>query len=303
MPKPIVCIGAALVDETFSTKELPVLGTSNPASYFHSMGGVACNIANHLALLGLRVELISHFGEDADGKWLMESCQNNGLGIGFSLINQLPTGRFVAILSPEGDLFTAVSVSPVETEITVSFLQQKIEVLKIAALLVLDCNLSSDVLRWLLEFCSIENIPAIVEPVSVAKSARLKGINLQSVLLLTPNQSEMRQLVESTEKDLGKLANVLLNRGVNQVWVRNGKLGSTIFSSSSTIELAAPSVEVVDTTGAGDSALAGWIYGWMNHKNPETCLRYGHALAGIVLQTKGSLQAQLTAQMLEKQLI
>lgn len=298
MKKLVVCIGAALIDETFICLENPMLATSNPSIYFRSSGGVACNIAQNLAMLGNEVELITHFGLDVDGNWLRNQCLKSGVGIENSIQNGNETGKFVAILSPDGELFTAVSICPVETEITIAALEQKTNLLQSASVVVCDCNLNSDVLQWILEFCFIENIPCIIDPVSVPKASRIKGANLKNLLLLTPNLDEMNALLDADSEHTTP-ANSLINKGIQNIWVRNGKLGSELISKNSTIKLEALKLTITDSTGAGDAALAGWIHAWIQNKTPETCLQYGLALASIILQTKGSLEPKLSPEMLE----
>lgn len=297
---PIICIGATLVDESFSCIENPINGTSNPAEYFRSPGGVAHNISRHLALLGHHVELITHFGNDTDGDWLMQKCKSGGVGISHSLINLSSTGRYVAILSPTGDLFAGAVTTSFENEITPEFLNNKKRFLKTASLLQIDCNLSTSALDWLIQFSREENIPCIIEPVSISKASRLQNVDLKDVLLITPNLDEMNALTGSNKNNnLATAIQQLLNRGVKYLWVRKGKNGSEIYSSVDRFELAAPDVNVIDSTGAGDASLAGWIHAWIMKNNPENCLRYGHALASLVLQTKGAIQQKLTKDILE----
>ena len=299
--KTVVCVGAILIDECFTSLEKPIWATSNPATCFRSTGGVAGNIANHLALLGQCVELVSHFGNDNDGKWLMERCQANGIGISHSIINNTDTGRYAAILSPTGELFAGVMSGHLESVITVAFLKTKISLFKSASILQIDCNLRADCLEWLLDFSDREKIPCIIEPVSIPKAGRLAYATIRNVLLITPNLEELAALSGVTGKNNQEtLIPELLSRGVKNLWIRNGKKGSKLFTTDSIYELAAPHVNVVDTTGAGDAALAGWIYAWLREKSPEKCLLYGHSMASIILQIKGAVQDNLTSEILEK---
>ena len=302
--KLVVCIGAALIDESFHFEMQPVTGTSNPSTFCRSPGGVARNIANHLALLGNSVELITHFGNDSDGKWLMKNCISCGIGISHSLVNETDTGRYVAMLSPEGDLFAGAVSTQFESLITPAFLQKRIPLLKRASLILMDCNLSSESLDWLLRFCLNENLQCIIEPVSVPKAARLQNTNLDNVLLITPNRDEMSAI--SSEKDqlqLEILVQHLLKRGVKYLWVRNGKEGSVTYEKDYNFKLDAPIVHVKDTTGAGDAALAGWIHARLTDKNLEDCVRYGHALASLILQENGAIKNNLTSSLLEDRFI
>src|SRR5436190_1343036 len=125
MPKKIICIGAALIDEIYTTKDIPQSGTSNPATREISAGGVARNIAQHLAQLRNQVDLITHFGNDDAGKFLMEQCRNLNIGISHSKINEAATGHFTAILSPDGNLFAAASATIFDEELDVNFLNTK----------------------------------------------------------------------------------------------------------------------------------------------------------------------------------
>lgn len=294
--KLVVCIGAALIDESYRLENQPVARTSNPASLHRTAGGVARNISHHLALLGNQVELISHFGNDTDGRWLMDQCTECGIGISHSLVNDIPTGRFVAMLSPEGDLFAGAVSTHFETLISPVFLQTKFSILKKASLLLIDCNLSAESLNCLLQFCRDEKIPCMIEPVSVPKASRLKNADLNGVLIITPNRDEMAAILGDTGMEPVKS---ILNSGVHYLWMRKGKEGSIMFSKMHQFELDAPDVQLIDTTGAGDAALAGWMHAWLRDHKSEDCVRYGHALASLVLQTKGAIRNDLTFQLLE----
>lgn len=296
----MVCIGAMLVDECFTSIEIPIPGTSNPSTYFRSSGGVAGNIANHLALLGQNVELITYFGEDTDGKWLIEKCKENLVGISHSIISKQNTGRYVALLAPSGELYTGAMSGHFDTVINIPFLENKISLLKSASILLIDCNLSTDCLKWLLEFGERENIPCLVEPVSIPKAKKLQLLPIKNIFLLTPNYEEMAVICGVNEKNNpDKLIDEILSRGVKNLWVRNGTKGSTIYNTEKKFELTAPKVNVIDSTGAGDAALAGWIYAWINNKSQIDCLLYGHSMASLILGVKGAIKNELTSEILE----
>ena len=165
---PVICIGAALVDDSFHCLNEPLRGTSNPATHFRSAGGVARNVAHHLAQLGNPVELISEFGDDADGHWLRNLCTSAGMGISHSLVAESGTGRFTGIISPSGELYAGASDT--HLEITTSFLAKLEGVLKPASAILFDCNLDVTCVVWLLQFCRTNSIPCLVEPVSGLKA-------------------------------------------------------------------------------------------------------------------------------------
>lgn len=299
--KTVFCIGAALVDEIYHSVDQPVVGSSNPSSYVKTPGGVARNIAHHLALLGDSVELISHFGNDPDGDWLMKKCSESGIGISHSLINTTHTGKFAAFIAPEGELITGAVSTHFEELITPEFLQSKAPLLKEASVVLFDCNLSVESMQWLTLFCQEQKIPYIIEPVSVTKAERLLQVDIQNTLLITPNEIEMAKLsVGSNDLSAEILIGNILKKGVHYVWVRKGKAGSVLHTTNNQFVLKAPSIKVMDSTGAGDAALAGWIHAWLMSKHPEDCVRYGHALASLVLQVKGAILEKADSKTLQQ---
>lgn len=148
------------------------------------------------------------------------------------------------------------------------FLQQNFRpLLKSASLVLMDTNLNAESLTWLLEFCQSENIPCIIEPVSVPKAARLQKADLNNVLLMTPNRDEIVALNGNPGNGVPEeQIRLTLGRGVQYLWMRDGKNGSGLYSKESAFQLPAPRVQVVDTTGAGDAALAGWVHPWLMNK-------------------------------------
>ena len=75
MSNPVICIGAALVDELYHASNPILLATTNEGTVHRSAGGVSRNIAHQLALLGVPVQLISVFGSDGEGDWLKTICE------------------------------------------------------------------------------------------------------------------------------------------------------------------------------------------------------------------------------------
>ena len=297
--KVVVCIGAALVDEIFISQNPIHLGTSNPSIFFKSAGGVARNIAGLLAQLNHPIELITHLGMDSEGDWIIEKCREVGIGLKHSLQNEKSSGRFLALLHPNGELHTGASYSNIETEIRPEFLQGKTDFLKTAELLVIDCNLSKETIDWLLDFSIQKNIPIIVEPVSLSKSKKMNDANWNNVLLYTPNELELNVLGDILNKE-NQISN-LLQQGLKNLWIRSGKDGSTIYNSEKTIHLAASEIKIIDSTGAGDAALAGWIHGWLLNYSTEKCLQYGHTLAAMILQIKGAEINKLNCELLDSE--
>jgi pseudouridine kinase len=90
----------------------------------------------------------------------------------------------------------------------------------------------------------------------------------------------------------------LLNKGIQHIWLHNGKHGSALYSKEKSITLHAPVIEVVDCTGAGDGSLSGYILGKYLGKDDMDCLKLAHTLSVEILQVNGAIATHLNQQKL-----
>ena len=298
MPSPVICIGATLVDELFFCNEKTVAATSNPAVLKRYAGGVVRNIAHHLALLEIPVQLITVLGNDPDGEWLKNDCEKNGIDMDAVLWVNDNTGKYASILDADGSLYAAACTDPCGKYLNQEFLQQKKAILGTAAMIIADTNISEDTLAWLADYCREKNIPLLVEPVSVAMAGKLAAIDISGIFMLTPNEDELPSLCNIAHQNVLDCLEELFKRGVKNIWLRKGEKGSQFFNKESCFALHAPQITVTDSTGAGDAALAGWVAAYSWGSDPLKCLKAGHALAVEVLQVHGAVIASITKEKL-----
>ncbi|MFM9051077.1 MAG: PfkB family carbohydrate kinase, partial [Bacteroidota bacterium] len=126
----VVCVVASLVDLTFRCEQEPVPFTSNPSRLHRSPGGVVRNIAHHLALLKIPVQLVTILGEDPDGHWLAQQCSDAGIGLDHVLFAEEPTGTFASIATPSGDLHIGAVTSETDRLLTIDFFSKRSEVFR-----------------------------------------------------------------------------------------------------------------------------------------------------------------------------
>ena len=73
------------------------------------------------------------------------------------------------------------------------------------------------------------------------------------------------------------------------VIVKQGESGAMWLAPDRDIHFPAPRVNVVDTTGAGDSFNAGFLVAWMRGKPPVECLRAGNKVGAASTQKAGGI--------------
>lgn len=299
MNKSVLCIGATLVDELYFCENNVISASSNPAQKATSIGGVISNIAQHLALLEVSPAIITAIGNDADGLYIKDSFLKKGIDSTQSIIVDNPTGKYVSILQPDGNLYVAVCEDSCGKYISVDYLETQAEYIKGFDILIIDTNLESKTIQWLIHFAKNHHKQLIIEPVSVAKATKLAALDLNGVFMITPNEDELAAMcTNDTLKE--QLLIALFDRGVQTIWLRKGAKGSELVTAAQSLDLSVPSIQVLDSTGAGDAALAGWFFGYVNYENEMTCLQLGHTLALETLKIKGTVNASLTPSALYK---
>jgi pseudouridine kinase len=298
MSNPVICIGASFVDELFHATEGLMQATTNNAVVTKTAGGVSRNIAHQLALLGVPVQLISVFGNDSDGDWLKQVCKTAGVKLDASITKEGLTGKYTGILNPEGSLFTAFLTNAANHLITPEHLSKHKDLLLTASFLLADANINIDTAEWLLAFSNETEIPFVLEPVSVPPAKKFNDVNLGGLYMITPNEDELPALCSEKSFLTQLQVEELLLKGIKQIWLHNGKHGSALYTKEKSITLHAPSIEVVDCTGAGDGSLSGYILGKHLAKEDLDCLKLAHTLSAEILQVNGAIATHLDQQKL-----
>lgn len=294
MLKPVICIGASFVDELFHAKDELLIATTNDAVVTKTAGGVSRNIAHQLALLGVPVQLISVFGNDSDGNWLKQVCKDAGVKLDASITKEGLSGKYTGILNADGSLFSAFLTNAANHLITPGYLELHLEIIKTASYILADANINVDTAEWLLAFSNETGIPFIIEPVSVPPAKKFREVNLKGLFLVTPNEDELPVLCLEKAFFTQQQVEELLNRGIQNIWLHNGKHGSALYNKEKSITLHAPAIDVVDCTGAGDGSLSGFMLGKYLGKNDLDCLKLAHTLSAEILQVNGAIAYHLT---------
>ncbi|MGB1256390.1 MAG: PfkB family carbohydrate kinase [Thiolinea sp.] len=261
----IAVIGGANMDLLGKATGPTNRADSNTGQVSFSPGGVARNIAENLAHLGSRCELIAPLGDDPWGRQLTEHCETVGIGMTHRAVStEHRTSTYLSICNQHGELISAISDMEIIDHLTPALLRQRLPILKPAACWVLDANLSSETLAFLFEHAG--NIPVWVDPVSVLKAKKLLP-HLPQIHCMTPNLYEAALLTNSPcnrYQDAPALARELHRLGVAKVMITLGKHGAYASDQQdtelSTNWLAAEATQIRNVTGCGDAAIAALIH-------------------------------------------
>lgn len=297
MPRVIV-IGGANVDIKGRSAAAFVANTSNPGEVMQSAGGVGRNIAHNLARLGVRTQLLTALGNDAQGAQLRHETEAAGVDMALSVTVAAPTGTYLAVLDGAGEMVAAINDMRSIGLLEPAHLEQRQQALAGADLLVADCNLSGETLHWLCRFAAAEGKRLLVEPVSVPKIARLAALPKPlGLYALTPNTAQLHALAGTAEMPLA--LSRLHAMGIANVVVHQGPKGAVVSTGEGAAVAIPPHpVAVRDVTGAGDAAVAGFVFGIAEGRTVIEAARLGQAAAAIKLQSADSVAHGLSRERL-----
>lgn len=278
----VTVVGGANVDIQGFPYNALTYEDSNPGTIKVSSGGVGRNIGENLVRLGVDVKLITAIGRDIYGNKLIEESKSIGLDILESLVLEgESTSSYMAILDEKGDLALSISHMDILNKITVDFMKTKSNIIDNSTLLVMDTNIPTDVIEYLVATNRSKAI--FLDTVSTAKAKKVKDI-IGCFHTIKPNRLEAEVLSDiqiRNRTDLIKASEYFLNKGVKRVFITLGKEGVFYSDGVRSGHLKGPEVKAVNATGAGDAFMAALSYGYIKDVDIEDSAKMG--IAGSIL--------------------
>ncbi len=106
--------------------------------------------------------------------------------------------------------------------------------------------------------------------------------------LIKPNHIELGRLFDTEIEDIHRAAlyaHRLADKGVKNVLVSMGDNGAVLVNSTGEYYCPSPRVEAVNTVGAGDCMLGGFLYGYSKGMNLRVCTRFAVACGSARVKT------------------
>jgi sugar/nucleoside kinase (ribokinase family) len=140
----------------------------------------------------------------------------------------------------------------------------------------------------ILEFCREHGVTTSADLLADGWPELLDMIGpaLAHVDWFMPNDDQAMKLTGAD--DVESAAHALIERGVKGVAATCGAQGSVVVTAEETVRVPAFETEVVDTSGCGDSYVAGFLRGLHEAMSIEESARLGSACASLVAQGLGS---------------
>ena len=292
-PRPRVSLftyGDILVELSTYVDNVPISGQDTTVKQYRMFpGGSAANCAVSAARIGTKAKQIGVVGEDWFSTMLLDDLSSHGVST--ELISRVPgTSAFAIIIVDASGERTMLSYRDLSiTKITKS----------LAGICLSNCDylhvsgyvfqtehtrqIANDLLARAREVGTITSIDPSFQFASDDHKSLLEGLDY-----IFPNQDEAYQM--TGESDPEKAALKMLDYGVKCVVVTCGKRDCVIVDETVEGVNRVPSYDIsdpVDTTGAGDGFVGGFLAARMRGLDIQQCVRVGHAVAANVVMEFG----------------
>lgn len=257
-----------------------------------TLGSSSAIFACGAARLGLRVAFIGKIGNDEFGRFVKDYLEKRGIDTsGVVVDEQVKTGLSV-ILSRGNDraiLTYSGSIAALRyEEINQDLLAQACH-LHLGSYFLLD-TLLPDIPRLFDQahtYGLTTSLDTNYDPTEMWDSGLAETLTRTDIFM--PNAAELRAITRKSDIDAA------LEEMVKQtplVAVKLGPDGAVARHGSETIRAESLSVPIVDTTGAGDSFDAGFIYGYLAKWELASALRLGCVCGALSTRAAGGTAAQ-----------
>jgi len=288
----VVVVGDLMVDVLAAMSGPLARGSDTPSTVTTAGGGSGANVATWLASQSVPTSYVGRVGDDALGREAVKALEGSGVQVWAGIDHTLATGTCVVLVEPGGERSMLPDAGANATLLPADVPPTAFRPgghLHLSGYTLLNPG-SREAGLTALSLAAAAGSTVSVDPSS---AALLEAVGVARFLewtrgadLLLANRDEAAVLSGAAEPHE---AASRLGETYHEVVVTLGRDGA--LWQQGFIVASAPaerSVEVVDTTGAGDAFAAGFLASWLLHPEPETALAAGNRLAARAVVTVGA---------------
>ena len=283
MNSKICVIGSSNIDQIAYTQNIPADGeTLFGDSFQMGFGGKGANQAVMAGLLGADVYMITCLGDDVYKEMNITNYQANNVNTDH--IQMVRGSSGVAPIWVDSTGQNRIIVIPgANNEIDATKAISSMEEIGDIAVLVGQCEIPMDVNHEVFKYARSNSIITIFNP---APATTLDKEFLNHISWLIPNENEFK-LISGMEPNNENFMKFKKEVPCNLI-VTLGEKGAVLVEEDGTKYFEAPTVEAVDTTGAGDSFIGTFAYELSEENSPEECIKKAVAKASQSVTKKGT---------------
>jgi ribokinase len=270
---PVVVLGSLNVDLVARMDRVPGPGETIAGSRLERhAGGKGLNQAVAAARLGADVVMLGSVGPDAAAEMLLNTLADNGVRIDDVLRSETQTGSALVLLEASGE--NRIIVIGGANASTRALPRGWREIIEGAGLLVMQLEVPLELVAAAARCARQAGVPVMLNP---SPATPLPDDLLADVTILVINETEAAAIGIAAASGVPHVITTLGARGA----VYRGPDGDEV-------HVPAPTVQVVDTTGAGDAFTGALADAWIRGESPATSVGRACAAGALAVGTVGA---------------
>ena len=240
----MVVVGSSAIDLVVTSKTRPKKGETIIGETFKMIpGGKGANQATAGSKLGAEVTMLGCVGNDNFGKDILNNLSINNVCISaIECIEGVESGTAHITLAENDN--SIIVVKGANELITPCYIEKHINTFNFADIVLIQQEIPEETVDYVVNLCEKKNVPVILNP---APARKIKAETISKATYITPNEHEANILFEV--KDYREV----LPLYPNKVFITEGENGVRYHDGQKEIIVPTYKVDVVDTTGAGDT--------------------------------------------------
>jgi 1-phosphofructokinase len=270
------CTITPSLDYTTYLPELRLGELNRTSDVFYYPGGKGINVSRVLGRLGTKSIALGYIG-GFTGQYITDFLKEEGILTDFIRTEDITRINVKVKAAEESELN---GPGPSINELQQQELLEKVQAMTSGDWFVLAGSLTdtipSSFFEELAAICEKNNVKFVLD---TSGSALIDLIHTKP-FLVKPNIEELGELfntVISTKEEAFHYARKLVGKGIQHVVVSMGGEGALLVTKDLALLAKAPKGLVVNTVGAGDSLVAGFLASFTKNENATEAFRYGVA--------------------------
>ena len=303
----VVCVGNIVADVIVrSVDALPPKGTLvYQDSILLYNGGCAMSSSVDLAILGAKSAIIAKIGGDSFGEFLKNVLIKNGVDITGLKTSEHPTSASVALIGSDSErtFLHCPGANAYFTEEDIDWdVIEKSKIVFPAGMLIMP-GFDGQPCANMLKKCQKMGKITMLDTAWDSTNQWIKKLepSMAYIDYFMPSVEEAEKLSGETEHK--KIADVFFDMGVKHVVIKLGKKGCYLRETKSSEGKYFPTytnVKPEDTTGAGDSFCAGFLFGLSREYSLDECCRIGNAVGSHCVMKTGATAGIVPFEQIQK---
>ena len=295
--KKVTVIGGSNLDIVAGYHAMrPSFSDSSEGRISSHAGGVARNIAETLARLGVKTRFISAFGDDEFSSKIIESLTLPRLDIhGCHTAADAPSDLYLTLLDSDGEVLHAINQMQHVHHLTAEYLASLQDQILDSDMIIADCNIPTEALTWL---AVLPSRPALYfDGVSPDKIIKLKPI-LGQFDGLKCNIKEAIALADlPSSTPAGDAMEKLTCFGMDMILLSLGADGVMLYSKGQTHATKPSDIDQIVSVSEnhGDALFSGFIFGELIGMTMTDALKLGELAAAHTLKYPGAVNPSINS--------